>query len=83
MPDREDKPMLDLGSAIRRRRKALHLTQQQLGELAGCGVAFLYLLETGKPTVRMDKVLDVLLVLGLQLRLEPGKAGIAVDGALA
>lgn len=75
--------MRDLGAAIRRQRKVLRLTQQQLGELAGCGVAFLYLLETGKPTVRMDKVLDVLMVLGLQLRLEPGKAGIAIDGALS
>lgn len=74
--------MQALGAAIRRQRKTLRLTQQQLAELAGCGVAFIYLLETGKPSVRMDKVLDVLLVLGLQLRLEPGKAGIAIDGTL-
>jgi len=68
-----------LGYAIRRQRKALRLTQAQLAQLAGCGVAFLYLLEKGKPTVQLDKVLDVLNVLGLQLRLERGRAGLAVE----
>ncbi len=68
-----------LGRAVRTRRKSLRLTQDRLARLAGCGVAFLYLLETGKPTVRLDKVLDVLEVLGLQLRLEPGRAGLKVE----
>lgn len=82
MTDPKKDGMQALGAAIRRQRKILRLTQQQLAELAGCGVAFIYLLETGKPSVRMDKVLDVLLVLGLQLELEPGKEGIAIDEAL-
>jgi HTH-type transcriptional regulator/antitoxin HipB len=68
-----------LGSAIRKQRKALRLTQAQLAELAGCGVAFLYLLETGKPSIRLDKLLDVIQVLGLQLRLEPGQGGLVVE----
>ncbi|MGD8862867.1 MAG: type II toxin-antitoxin system Y4mF family antitoxin [Myxococcales bacterium] len=67
-----------LGAAVRARRRALRLTQQQLGELAGCGVAFLYELETGKPTVRLDKVLSVLSVLGLSLRLAEGAPALAV-----
>ncbi len=79
--DREE-IIAGLGRAVRGQRKALGLTQKQLGQLAGCGVAFLYLLESGKPTVRLDKVLDVLIVLGLQLRLETGKAGVVVDERL-
>jgi hypothetical protein len=42
-------------------------------------VAFIYLLEKGKPTVRLDKLLDVLIVLGLQIKLEVGRAGIEID----
>lgn len=67
-----------LGLAIRRRRKELGLTQQALAELAGCGLAFLYDLERGKPSVRLDKVLDVLDVIGLELRLEEGRGGLEV-----
>ncbi len=71
-----------LGNVIRSQRKALGLTQQELSRFAGCGVAFLYELETGKSTVRMDKLLAVLQVLGLELRVEPGKAGISIDERL-
>ncbi|MBN2496981.1 MAG: helix-turn-helix transcriptional regulator [Deltaproteobacteria bacterium] len=71
-----------LGQAIRRQRRALSLTQAQLAQLAGCGVAFLYLLESGKPSVRLDKVMDVLRVLGLQLRLERGRGGLVIEEAL-
>lgn len=71
-----------LGHAIRKQRKALRLSQAQLAQLSGCGVAFLYLLETGKPTVRLDKVLDVLNVLGLQLRLARGRDGLVVEDLL-
>ncbi len=67
-----------LGAAIRRRRRALGLTQQDLARFAGCGPAFLYDLERGKPSLRLDKVLDVLDVLGLELRLAAGKRGLVV-----
>lgn len=73
---------LKLAKLSRRRRKELGLTQLELAELAGCGPAFLYALERGKPTLRLDKVLDVLSVLGLRIRLEAGKGGLTVDEAL-
>jgi y4mF family transcriptional regulator len=75
-------PTQILGRAVRRQRQALKLTQAELAQLAGCGVAFLYLLETGKPTVRMDKVLAVLGVLGLELRLARGRAVLVVEEPL-
>lgn len=64
-----------LAAEVRRRRKALKLTQKELADLAGCGPDFLYDLERGKPTVRLDKLVPVLDVLGLQLKLEPRPAG--------
>lgn len=57
----------ELGETIRNKRKALRLTQQELADLALCGPDFLYDLERGKPTVRLDKLMAVLDVLGLRL----------------
>lgn len=62
-----------LGNAVRQERKARSLTQQQLGELSGAGLNFISQLERGKPTVRFDKLLDILTVLGLELHLQRGK----------
>ncbi len=64
-----------LASAVRARRHELHLTQVQLSQLAGCGPVFVYALERGKATLRLDKVLAVLQVLGLELTLGLGKHG--------
>jgi HTH-type transcriptional regulator/antitoxin HipB len=72
-------PTVSLGLALRRRRKSLGLTQEELGRLAGCGLAFLYELESGKPTVRLDKVLAVLGVLGFELSLVEGKRRLGID----
>ncbi len=62
-----------LGAAVRTRRRALRLTQLELSSLAHCGPAFLHQLEHGKPTLQLDKVIDVLHVLGLQLTVESGQ----------
>ena len=67
-----------LGQALKARRKALGLSQVQVCDLAGVGPAFLYALEHGKPTVRMDKVLAVLSVLGLGLELGESEEVLAV-----
>jgi y4mF family transcriptional regulator len=72
-------PTTRLGAALRNRRKSLGLTQQELARLAGCGLAFLYELESGKATVRLDKLLGVLGVLGLELSLVEGKDALGVD----
>lgn len=56
-----------LGAKIGDRRRALKLSQEELAELAGVSVRFVRTLEHGKPSVRLDKVLDVLEVLGLEL----------------
>ncbi len=67
-----------LGEAVRERRKALGINQQTAGDLAGCGRLFVSMVEHGKPTVRFDKLVDLLQTLGLQLTLTTGRAGLEV-----
>lgn len=57
----------DIGSAVRRKRKLLGLSQSQLADLSDSGVRFISELENGKPTMQIGKVIDILLVLGLDL----------------
>ena len=56
-----------LGASVEQRRRVLQLRQEELAELADVSVRFVRTLEHGKPSVRLDKVLDVLEVLGLDL----------------
>ena len=69
------------GEALRRRRKSLGLSQLQACDLAGVGPAFLYELEHGKATVRLDKVLAVLGVLGMGLELRESREVLSVQAA--
>lgn len=63
-----------LADAVRAAREAAGLTQARLAERARVGLKFLYELESGKDTLRTDKVLDVLEVLGLRLLVAPAAA---------
>lgn len=53
-----------LGAALRKERKKHKLTQADVAFAAGVGIRFLSDLESGKPTVRLEKVLQVVAVLG-------------------
>jgi HTH-type transcriptional regulator / antitoxin HipB len=76
MHDRSsDKGLPELAELVRRRREELGLRQAELAEMAGCSARFLHTVEAGKTTVRLDKLADVLRVLGLRLRLELRSAG--------
>lgn len=55
------------GELVRQRRLANHLTQRQLGELAGVGLRLVSELERGKATLRMDAANRVLAVFGMML----------------
>lgn len=59
----------DLSAEVRQRREKLGLRQVELAELANCSTRFVHTLEVGKPTLRLDKVLAVLGVLGLRLEI--------------
>lgn len=56
-----------LATQVLERRRKLRLTQEQVADLAGCSVRFVGALEAAKPTVRLDKLVGVLDVLGLEL----------------
>jgi y4mF family transcriptional regulator len=71
MHDRADDPAV-WTEEIRCRRLDLGLRQDELAALAGVSTRFVHTLEQGKPTLRLDKVLDVLGQLGLDLVVEPG-----------
>ena len=51
-------------------RKEAGLTQKELAYRVGVGLRFVRELEQGKPTVRMDKVLEVLDFLGYHIGVE-------------
>ena len=57
----------DLGKAIRDRRRELGYTQAFLASYAGISASFLSELENGKATVQLDKVMEVLSLLGMDL----------------
>lgn len=71
-----------LAAVLLGRREELGLRQEEVAELADCSVRFVHTLEAGKTTVRLDKLLDVLTVLGLRLELARGlQPGSLVAGA--
>jgi y4mF family transcriptional regulator len=67
-----------LGEALRNRRRALGLTQEEVAELAATTQRLISTLETGKPTARLDKLADVADALGLTLLLAPHSVAPAI-----
>jgi y4mF family transcriptional regulator len=57
-----------LARFVKDQRKMYHLTQVDLSEKSGVGLRFVRDLEQGKPTLRMDKVNQVLDMFGAELR---------------
>lgn len=72
-----------LGAVVRGRRETLGLLQAELADLAGCSARFVHTLENGKPSLRLDKVLDVLEVLGVDLVAVRGRGRIRSPELLA
>lgn len=57
----------DLGRVIKQKRKNDGLTLEDAAAVCGVSYAFLSALENGKETVRLNKVLQVLQCLGIDL----------------
>lgn len=60
---------MKISEAVRKRRYELRLTQKAVADIAGCHWTFVSDVEREKPTVRLDKLLDVLHAVGLDLEL--------------
>ena len=56
-----------LSATLKNLRKEYGLTQQDLSYKSGVGLNFVRQLEQGKPTLRMDKVNQVLAMFGYEL----------------
>lgn len=56
-----------LAAFVKSKRKSLRITQPDLAEKAGVGLRFIRELESGKKTLRMDKVNQVLKLFGYEL----------------
>ena len=63
--------MNNIGKIIKLKRKQLGLTQKEFASYSGLGYRFVKELETGKETVRLDKVEQALSFLGLGLQAVP------------
>lgn len=61
------KTTTEIGSIIKKERKAQAISQEELAGLAGTGVRFISDLENGKQTIQLDKLLKVIEALGLGL----------------
>ncbi len=57
----------EIAWTVRDRRRELGYTQAELAARVGVGLRFLRELERGKPTLRMDRVEEVLSYFGLRL----------------
>jgi y4mF family transcriptional regulator len=56
-----------LSEYLKKKRKSLNLTQEDLASKAGVGLRVVREMEQGKPTLRMDKVNQVLMLFGTEL----------------
>ena len=65
-----------LGEVIEAERKRRKLTQGQLANLSNTSINFISQIERGKKTAQIGKVIDVLQILGVQLVIEKGPAGV-------
>jgi HTH-type transcriptional regulator / antitoxin HipB len=58
---------VELGAVIREQRKRMALKQLDLAGLGNTGNRFIVDVENGKPTVQLQKVLDLMDLLGLEV----------------
>ena len=73
-PDRDDHLVLvesaaALGQAAKAQRLRLGMTQAELALVAGVGVRFIGELEAGKPTLQLERSVQVVQALGFELQL--------------
>lgn len=60
----------ELGTLIHSTRKSQKITQEKLATYSGVGIRFIKELERGKPTCEIQKVINVMLMLGLTVNID-------------
>jgi HTH-type transcriptional regulator/antitoxin HipB len=66
VPNQDIHSPADFGAAVRAARTKQNLTQRQLALAVGAGERFIVELESGKPTSRLGKALEVAAALGIK-----------------
>ena len=64
----------EIGEIVRRTRKSLGVTQENIALTSGTGLRFIIDLEHGKPTCQLEKTLTVLRTLGIRIEFQPPTA---------
>lgn len=64
-----------ISSFVKERRKMFNLTQVDLAEKSGVGLRFVRELEQGKPTLRIDKINQILALFGHEVGAVPIRKG--------
>ncbi|MFN3617554.1 MAG: transcriptional regulator [Aquabacterium sp.] len=62
---------LDIGRLVKQQRNEMNLRQLDVAGLANTGNRLIVDVENGKPTVQLQKVLDLLDILGLEVVIQP------------
>lgn len=65
----------DIGAALRRRRRALKLSQAQVAERAGVKQNTVSSAEAGGPGTKLQTLIDLMAVLELELIVQPRSSG--------
>lgn len=60
----------EIGKTIKVKRKELRLSQKDVSLATGLGTRFISEVENGKPSCQIEKVLQLLSVLGLKLTID-------------
>ena len=60
----------EIGEIVRRTRKNLGVTHENIALTSGTGLRFIIDLEHGKPTCQLEKTLTVLRTLGIRIELQ-------------
>jgi len=68
-----------IGNRIRRSRKALGLSQADLGEKAGFRQETISLIETGNAAAKLETILTILAALDLELQIAPRSKSASAD----
>lgn len=72
---------ITLSQFVKKKRKLLGLTQEELSFKSGVGLRFVRELERGKPSLQMDKVNQVLKLFGQELGPVPINRNKLIDEA--
>jgi y4mF family transcriptional regulator len=60
----------EIGEIVRKTRRNLGVTQENIALTSGTGLRFIIDLEHGKPTCQLEKTLTVLRTLGIRIELQ-------------